>query len=158
MTQRQLEHPSRTVLLDNASDAGLLVLRLAVAAVFIAHGWGDVSQDGGVGANVVNYRDAGIPLPEISAPFTAYVQLLGGAVVAFGALTRVISAGFVVVMAGALIFVHRGESLVMGQEGSGSGFAFSMCAASITLLLTGAGRFSLDRLYAQRRTRTAPVT
>lgn len=134
-----------------AIDVGLLVLRLAVAAVFIAHGWGDVF-DAGVSTNIQNYRDAGIPLAAVSAPFTAYIQLFGGILFALGALTRLISAGFVIVMAGALFFVHLGESLVMGQDGSGSGFAFIMCAASITLLLTGPGRFSLDHLLSRRLT------
>ncbi|MGC9544771.1 DoxX family protein [Streptomyces sp. UG1] len=137
-----------------ASDIGLLLLRLAVGAVFVAHGWGDASQDGGAGANVANYRDAGIPLPELSAWFGAYMQLIGGTVVLFGALTRLIGAGFAVVMAGALVFVHRGEPLVMGQDGSGSGFAFIMLAASVTLLGTGAGRFSVDRVFAGRQTRS----
>jgi putative oxidoreductase len=132
-----------------ATDVGLLILRLAVAAVFIAHGWGDVFE-AGVSNNVENYRDAGIPLPTLSAPFAAYVQLIGGVLLVFGALTRPLSAGFIIVMTGALTFVHAGESLVMGQDGSGAGYAFIMCAASIMLLLAGPGRLSLDRLLADR--------
>jgi len=68
----------------------------------------------------------------------------------FGALTRPLSAGFIIVMTGALTFVHAGESLGMGQDGSGAGYAFIMCAASIMLLLAGPGRLSLDRLLADR--------
>jgi putative oxidoreductase len=143
---RFLTEPSRAL-----TDAGLLVLRLAVAAVFIAHGFGDVFE-AGVSTNIQNYQDAGIPLAAVSAPFTAYLQLFGGILFAFGALTRPISAGFVIVMVGALFFVHLGESLVMGQDGSGSGFAFILCAASIALLLTGPGRFSIDHLLTRRLT------
>lgn len=138
-----------------ASDVGLLLLRLAVGAVFIAHGWGDASQPGGAGANVPNYRDAGIPLPELTAWYGAYVQLIGGIVVLFGAFTRLIGFGFATVMAGALIFVHPGEPLVMGQDGSGAGFAFIMLAASVALLGTGAGRLSVDRVFALWRARSA---
>ncbi|MGH3912174.1 MAG: DoxX family protein [Pseudonocardiaceae bacterium] len=134
------------------TDTGLLVLRLAVAAVFIAHGWGDVVE-AGVSTNVQNYQDAGIPLAAVSAPFTAYLQLFGGILFLFGALTRPISAGYVLVMAGALYFVHYGESLVMGQDGSGSGFAFMMFAASLALLIAGPGRFSIDHLAASRMER-----
>jgi putative oxidoreductase len=136
-----------------ATDLGLLALRLAVGVVFIAHGWGDATQDGGAATNITNYRDAGIPLPELSAWFGAYMQLLGGIVVLSGALTRLIAAGFAVVMAGALIFVHAGEPLVLAQDGSGSGFAFIMLAASLALLGTGAGRFSVDRVLAARQVR-----
>lgn len=133
------------------SDTGLLILRIAVGAIFIAHGWGDASQEGGAGANTENYRDAGIPLPELSAWFGAYMQLVGGVVVIFGAFTRLVGAGFAVVMAGALVWVHRGEPLVMGQDGSGSGFALIMLAASLALLGTGAGRLSVDWVVTNRR-------
>lgn len=136
------------------TDVGLLILRLAVAAVFIAHGRGDVF-DAGVSTNVQNYQDAGIPLAAIAAPFAAYTQLFGGILFVVGALTRVISVGFIVVMAGALMFVHLGESLVLGQDGSGSGYAFMMCAASLALLLTGPGRFSVDHLLVARSERSA---
>ncbi|CAN5267978.1 hypothetical protein BH24ACT9_BH24ACT9_16310 [soil metagenome] len=101
--------------------------------------------------NMQNYRDAGIPLATVAAPFAAYVQLFGGILFALGLLTRLIGVGFVIVMIGALLFVHLGESLVMGQDGSGSGFAFIMCVASIALVLQGPGRFSLDQVIADRR-------
>ncbi|TDD72098.1 DoxX family protein [Jiangella aurantiaca] len=126
------------------TDLGLLVLRVAVGTVFVTHGWGDATQPGGAGANVENYRGAGIPLPELSAWYGAYLQLIGGAVLILGGLTRLVGLGLVSVMAGALIWVHRGEPLVMGQDGSGSGFAFIMLAASLALVGTGAGRYSID--------------
>ncbi|MDT0347135.1 DoxX family protein [Streptomyces litchfieldiae] len=139
-----------------ASDTGLLLLRFAVGAIFIAHGWGDATQDGGAGANSGNYRDAGIPLPELSAWFGAYMQLIGGCAVIVGALTRLAAAGLAVVMAGALLYVHSGEPLVMEQDGSGSGFALSMFAASLALLGTGAGRFGVDRAFTGRQSRPTP--
>jgi len=135
------------------ADAGLLALRLAVATVFIAHGVGDVF-DAGVSTNIENYREAGIPLPELSAPFTAYIQLVGGIALALGALTRPLAVGFIVAMAGALIYVHPGEPLAIQQDGSGFGFAFMMGAASLVVLLLGPGRFSVDRLLVDRRSRS----
>lgn len=140
-----------------ASDTGLLLLRIAVGAIFVAHGWGDASQAGGAATNIENYRGAGIPVPEVSAWFGAYMQLLGGAAIIAGVVTRPVGAGLAVVMAGALIFVHRGEPLVMAPDGSGSGFALIMLAASLALVGTGAGRFSLDRVLSRRGRSTTPV-
>ena len=137
----------RSAIID---DAAQLLLRLAVAAVFIVHGAADIF-DAGVSTNIENYRGAGIPLPELSAPFAAYIQFAGGIAVALGAFTRPLSAGFVVVMAGALIFVHSGEPLAIQPDGSGFGFALIMGAASLAVLLLGPGRLSVDGLLARRR-------
>lgn len=135
--------PSRIV-----QDTALVLLRVGVAAVFIAHGKGDIF-DAGVSTNVENYAGAGIPLPELAAPFAAYVQFFGGIALIFGLLTRPVAAGLTVVMGGALIWVHRGESLVMGQDGSGSGYAFAMGLAALVLLLLGPGRLSADRVLGE---------
>lgn len=132
------------------ADVGQLVLRLGVGAVFVAHGYGDVFG-AGIAANIQNYRDAGIPLAMVSAPFTALIQLIGGALMIAGALTRVWAAGLAFVMSGALVLVHWGEPLVLGPDGSGSGFAFIMGIASVVLLLTGPGRFSVDAMLARDR-------
>ncbi|GAB3763623.1 DoxX family protein [Microlunatus parietis] len=141
---------------QRAADAGLLVLRCAAGAVFIAHGFGDLSQEGGVGVNVENYRGAGIPVPELAAPFGAFMQFLGGIALIAGLITRLAGLGLVVVMAGALIFVHPGQPLVLAEDGSGSGFALIMAAAALTLVLTGPGRLAVDhvlgRLIGPRRT------
>lgn len=140
-----------------AQDAGLLLLRLATGAIFIAHGFGDLSQEGGVGANVENYRGAGIPLPELAAPFGAFMQFLGGIALIAGVITRLAGLGLVVVMAGALIFVHPGQPLVFQEDGSGSGFALIMGAAALTLILTGPGRLAVDHLLSRRLVRTQNV-
>jgi putative oxidoreductase len=132
-----------------ANDIGLLVLRVVVGIIFVVHGAGDIFE-AGVSNNVENYRGAGIPLPELSAYFAAYVQFLGGLMLIAGLLGRLVSLGMVVVMAGALVFVHAGEQIPIGQDGSGSGFALIMGAASLALVLAGPGRFSADYLIATK--------
>jgi putative oxidoreductase len=132
-----------------ANDIGLLVLRAIGGIIFVVHGAGDIFE-AGVSSNVENYRQAGIPLPELSAPFAAYVQFLGGLALIAGLLSRLVTLGMVVVMAGALVFVHAGEQIPIGQDGSGSGFALIMGAASLAVVLAGPGRFSLDHLIATR--------
>lgn len=141
---RYLTEQSPTV-----NDVGLLVLRVIVGVIFLRHGWADVF-DSGVSNNVEIQRSVGIPLPELAAPFSAYTQLIGGALIIPGLFSRVISAGFTIIMAGALIWVHGSQQIPIGPDGSGSGFAMAMGAASLALLLTGPGRLSLDHLLASR--------
>jgi putative oxidoreductase len=140
-----------------ANDIGLLVLRAIVGLIFVVHGAGDIFE-AGVSSNVENYRDAGIPLPALSAPFAAYVQFLGGLALIAGLVSRLVTLGMVVVMAGALVFVHAGEQIPIGQDGSGSGFALIMGAASLAIVLAGPGRFSLDYLIATRVAGTPVAT
>ncbi|MGH3545375.1 MAG: DoxX family protein [Mycobacteriales bacterium] len=123
------------------TDPAFLILRVALAVVFIAHGWDDIET--GVGTNVENHRGAGIPLPEISAYFTAYMELFGGILLALGALTRLAASGLAFVMLGAWYFVHRGNGLFV--DSGGSEFVLVLGAIAAALVLTGAGRFSIDR-------------
>ncbi|GGN28659.1 hypothetical protein GCM10011609_84980 [Lentzea pudingi] len=134
------------------NDIGLLALRLVVATVFIVAGAASLFEEG-IDANIEGYQAMGIPLPALSAAFTAYVEFFGGLLFVLGVLTRLVSAGFIVVMAGAMIFVHADHSLLPGPDGPGSALALVMGVASIAFILTGPGRFSLDHyLIAQRKT------
>src|SRR5205807_10514221 len=75
-----------------------LLLRLALAAVFIFHGIDLVSHEGGTAWH-----------PELPVPAQAAVawgQLLGGIALALGFLTRLAAAGLVVIMGGAIYTVH----------------------------------------------------
>lgn len=76
------------------------------------------------------------------------MQVIGGALLALGALTRVWAAGLLVVMLGAVLFVHRTEGL--------DGFGLPlMLAALVALLLSGPGRYSADALLTGRVSRAA---
>ncbi|WP_017542386.1 DoxX family protein, partial [Nocardiopsis prasina] len=87
------------------TDAAVLLVRLCVGAVFIAHGWDKVTGEGGVAAIVASNRELGIPLPELSGPFLAYGELVGGALLVLGAAARVGAAVLTAIMIGAWVFV-----------------------------------------------------
>ncbi|QBI52257.1 DoxX family protein [Streptomonospora litoralis] len=129
------------------TDAVFLVVRICIGAVFIAHGWDKVVNQG-VAQVAPGLGEMGIPLPELSAVFLAYGELIGGALVLLGLVTRVGAAVLAVNMVGAWVFVHSGAGL-MQQNG---GFEYVMVLAAINLLLIahGPGRFSVDGVLADR--------
>ncbi|GAA2617950.1 DoxX family protein [Actinomadura fulvescens] len=138
-------------------DAGLLVGRVAIGVVFIAHGWDKL--DKGHGAVSAGFDKGGIPLPDLSAAFVTWVELAGGIAMILGLLVPLTGLLLAFTMAGAYWYVHR-ENGLFANEG---GYEYVLVLAALALLLTfvGGGRFGLDAVFSRRvrgqRSRTGEV-
>ncbi len=124
-----------------------LVLRLALAAVFIFHGLSLVLPDGNQwGAAWMKQPDAPPAAAQLAA---AWGQLLGGLALAIGFLTRLAALGLIAIMAGAIALVH----LPHGFDNTKNGYEYNVViiAVCVALVLTGGGALSLDRLLWRRR-------
>ncbi|SFN28745.1 MULTISPECIES: DoxX family protein [Actinomadura] len=133
-------------------DAGLLIGRLAVGVIFIAHGWQKLAETGH--AEVARSFDhLGIPLPGLAAGYATWVELLGGAALVAGVLVPVAGVLIALNMAGAFWYVHMGKGL-FSQEG-GYEYVLVLAAAALLFTLTGAGRFSVDAVLWGRRPESA---
>jgi putative oxidoreductase len=124
-----------------------LLLRAALAAVFIYHGLEKVRPEAGYGWQWADGMP-GAPTVLINARplqlLVAWGELLGGVAVALGILTRVAALGLIIIMCGA-IFTYTGQK---GFSAVSQGYEYNfvlilMCAS---LLLSGPGTFSLDRV------------
>jgi putative oxidoreductase len=80
----------------------------------------------------------------------AIVELLGGILVFFGALTRLGALGIALVMLVAVIGVHWGAFFASNR---GIEFPFALLAMAITLFITGGGQASIDRFLMHPRDR-----
>jgi putative oxidoreductase len=136
--------------LSRRVDLGLLVLRLVVGIIFVAHGWQKVF---GMGLGNVGemFGQMGIPMAGVAGPLVALVELLGGLALIFGLLTRLAALGLAIDMLGAIFFVHFANGLFINPPKVGYEYALTLLAASAALALTGAGAYSLDAVIAGRR-------
>ena len=125
---------------------GPALLRVAVGAVFAAHGAMKLFQIGPE-ALAGSFASIGIPLAAVNAWLVIAIELLGGAAMIAGLGTRVVAALFAAVMVVAIGTVH-------GQHGfflpNGYEYNLVLLAATIALALQGAGAFALDNVISTR--------
>ena len=131
-------------LMTTTDSWGLLGLRLVTGAVFIAHGLPKFGIGGGNGLEGTAgwLGSIGVPLPMLSAILVASSEAIGGVLLIVGFMTRFVAATQVFAMLVAVFLVHWSN----GFAGEG-GYQWAMLLgmAAFTLMMDGAGRFSIDR-------------
>ena len=134
-----------------ATDSGLgpLVLRIPVGIIFAAHGAQKLfASFGGYGLEGTGQFFASIGLNPgyLMALLAGSAEFFGGLALIAGLLVRPAAAVLAFTMLVAIFAVHIGNGLFMSNNGYE--FALALLAASVSLVLSGAGAFSLDRLIA----------
>jgi putative oxidoreductase len=127
-----------------------LVVRLALGAVFFAHGAQKVfGWFGGRGLAATVTMMGGMGVPRAAAVAAALIELLGGCALIAGLLARPAAAGIIAVMAVAIAKVHaKNGFFLQGKTGPGYEFNFALIGMALSIFIGGAGIFSLDWLIA----------
>jgi putative oxidoreductase len=131
-----------------ARDVALLLARLVLGVVLIAHGWQKLMTKG-IGATTEGFVENGIPAAPASAVFVIVVELLGGILVVVGAATALVGVLVALVMLGAVLFVHLGSGVFVSD--GGWELAGLVGASALALAAAGSGRFSVDHAVSRRR-------
>ena len=126
-------------------DVVLLLVRLVLGGVLVAHGWQKLDEQT-IEGTAAGFDSMGISFPEAAAHYATWVELIGGGMLLVGLLTPL--AGLLVVgdMAGAFWYVHR-DAGVFAAEGGWELVAL-IAMLALTLVAFGAGRVSVDRFIA----------
>jgi putative oxidoreductase len=152
-------------LLSSSAPAATLLIRILVGAVFLSEGILKFLLPAELGAG--RFARIGIPAPEVMGPFVGAVEIIAGALVLLGLLTRPAAFALLVDISVAIvstkipILLGHGFWLFALPKLPRYGFwsmaheartDFCMWLGCLFLILVGAGTLSLDRLLMRRRT------
>jgi putative oxidoreductase len=129
-----------------ATDWGLLILRIGLGVIFVAHGcqkvFGWFGGHGLEGTAAMMHGGLGIPVP--LAYVASFTELLGGLAVLLGLFTRIGAAGIAVVMVVAIATVHWKNGFFLEKQGFE--YPMALLAMALSLIVAGPGRIAIADL------------
>ena len=136
-----------------AGDLAALVLRIAGGLIFLPHGWSKIAGDGGAAAFAADVA-TNYNIPSLLGYVAAYAEVIGAVLLIAGLLTRLDALLLACTMFVAAFIVQLPDALFEMQPGANKAFValrgiempLAMFAICVALVLTGAGRMSLDHL------------
>ncbi len=127
---------------DNSKTT--IIIRLIVGAVFLSEGIQKFLFPAIRGAG--RFENIGLPLPEFLGSFVGTFEILCGALILIGLLTRLASIPLIVIM---LVAIATTKAEILTDKGfwemmHGSRTDWAMLLGSIFLLIKGGGHWSVD--------------
>ena len=130
---------------ERLTDAGLLVIRIMLAVVFIYHGAPKLF--GGLEGFAGHLGTMGVPAPKVAAFLAALSEFGGGLVLLAGIAFRWTLPFVVFTM---LVAYFKGHGGVFSAQAGGGEYALTLGIVVLGLILTGPGSFGLGRFIARK--------
>lgn len=122
-------------------DIGLTLLRLAIGAIFLVHGWPKVTSSKAMTAAMGKPQMAGF------FTFIGVAEVLGGLGMITGTLTQLAAVGLSIIMLGAITLKNTMmKTGFSAHDKVGWEFDLILLAGCSALFFTGPGAFALDRI------------
>src|SRR5665213_2654923 len=143
------------------SDIVPAILRLVVGVVFFAHGAQKMlGWWGGPGYSVMMHAFESQGIPAVFAFLAIAAEFFGGIGMILGFLTRIAAFGITVNMIVAILTVNLPNGFFMNwngrQKGEGYEFHLLVIAIAVSIMLAGAGAFSIDGMIYRREAASRP--
>ena len=127
---------------EAAEAAGLLILRLAVGGMMLTHGWPKLQRLFQTPDQFADPLGLG---PELSLGLAVLAEVVCAVLIVFGVATRLAAVPLLATMLVAASIVHGADPFGKKE------LALLYGAGALTLMLTGAGRLSVDALIGRLR-------
>lgn len=144
--------PSLLPQLFTYQELAPLLMRLVLAAVFIAHGHPKLFKD--LSGTALFLESLGFKPAKFWAIVLGGVEFFGGIMLFFGVATQLAASLIAVVMVAAILVVKRKQGLVGLPATSGSAaqaggyeFELALLAIALALLILGPGAFAIDAKF-----------
>ena len=137
---------------ESVASVGLLLIRLFLGLGLAAHGFDKFFGEHGVAGFAGFLKSLGVPNPEIAAYVSAGTELAGGALIAFGLLTRLAAVPLAFNMFVAAATAHKASYFITNNP-PGMEYALNLGAVFLALVFTGPGQLSVDSVISRNRRR-----
>ena len=131
-------------IIESNAPRSVILIRLIVGAVFLSEGIQKFLYSAELGAG--RFVKIGIPFPQIMGPFVGVTEIVCGALILLGLLTRLAAIPLIINM---LVAISSTKIPILLKNGfwsmaHESRTDFAMLLGSIFLLIMGGGLWSLD--------------
>ncbi len=137
---------------EKTQQYSLLLLRIALGVIFIAHG----SQKllgwfGGYGFDAtIQFFQQALGIPPAFAVMAILAEFFGGIMVLLGVFTRLGASAIAISMAVALFKVHISQGFFIAGDKVGFEYVFALLLMALYLAVNGAGKPSLDESIREK--------
>jgi putative oxidoreductase len=130
------------------TDLAVLIMRVFIGVCFIVHGLGKAGIVGtGDMAGFVGWLESlGVPFAPVQARMAMLSEIIGGAAIAVGLMTRPSCLLLIGTMLVATRLGHKGAGYLITNEPPGAEYTINLAAICLVIALLGPGAYSLDHL------------
>lgn len=129
---------------SNLTDVGLLLLRVFVGfTMLFSHGWGKMLKL--FGDEPIQFADTFGIGPAATLFLVVFAEVVCSFLIAVGLLTRAAAIPLIITMLVAVFIIHWGDPFGKKE------FGLLYLLPYILLLLSGAGRYSLDAIFGKKK-------
>jgi putative oxidoreductase len=133
------------------SEVALLVVRVIVGIIMLAHGWQKLTVIGPANFGQGVLAQSGVPLPIFMGYVVTCTEVIGGILLIVGLLSRLAALLLTINLVIATLMVNMHVGLLSSTGGVGAELPLALIAGFLAILSAGPGRLSLDYLLGVER-------